>query len=57
MPIIYSNNIFGQPPQAIPTKEKNTEWKEANMNWMEDFFKSQLPLKKKRLGSRSHRYK
>jgi hypothetical protein len=50
MPIIYSNNIFGQPPQAIPTKEKNTEWKEANMNWMEDFFKSQLPLKKKRLG-------
>ena len=32
MPIIYSNNIFGQPPQAIPTKEKNTEWKEANMN-------------------------
>lgn len=45
-----TNSIFGQPPQAIPTYQKDEEWKRANLDWMEGYFKAELPLKNKRLG-------
>lgn len=49
MPILYNNNIFGQPPQAIPSDEKDERWKRANLDWAEQFMKSELAGKKDKL--------
>ena len=49
MPIIYNSNIFGQPPQALPSDEKDELWKRANMDWMEQLLKGFLPEKRSRL--------
>lgn len=49
MPILYNNNIFGQPPQAIPSEEKDERWKRANMDWAEQFLKTELADKKDKL--------
>lgn len=49
MAIIYKDHINNQPPQSLPSKKKNEEWKEANMDWIEQLLKSYLPEKKKRL--------
>lgn len=49
MPIFYNNNIFGQPPQAIPSEEKDERWKRANMDWAEQFLKTELAVKKEKL--------
>ena len=49
MPIIYNSNIFGQPPQALPSDKKDELWKRANMDWMEQLLKGFLPEKRSRL--------
>ena len=49
MPIIYNSNIFGQPPQALPSDKKDELWKRANMDWMEQLLKGFLPEKRDRL--------
>lgn len=49
MPIIYNSNIFGQPPQALPSDKKDELWKRANMDWMEQLLKGFLPEKRARL--------
>ena len=49
MPIIYNNNIFGQPPQALPSDKKDELWKRANLDWMEQLLKGFLPEKRSRL--------
>ncbi len=49
MPILYNSNIFGQPPQAIPSENKDYKWKRANMDWMEQYLKADLAAKKNRL--------
>ena len=32
MPIIYNSNIFGQPPQALPSDKKDELWKRAKLS-------------------------
>lgn len=49
MPIIYNSNIFGQPPQALPSDKKDELWKRANMDWLEQLLKGFLPEKRSRL--------
>ena len=49
MPIIYNSNIFGQPPQALPSDKKDELWKRANLDWMEQLLKGFLPEKRSRL--------
>jgi hypothetical protein len=49
MPIIYNNNLFGQPPQAIESFKKDEIWKRGNLDWIEQLAKAYLPEKKRRL--------
>ena len=49
MPIINDSNIFGQPPQALPSDKKDELWKRAKMDWMEQLLKGFLPEKRSRL--------
>ena len=49
MPLIYSSSVFGQPPQALSTKDKNEAWKRANLDWAEQLLRAELPAKKKKL--------
>lgn len=49
MPIIYNNSVFGQPPQALESDKKDELWKRANMDWIEQLLKTQLPHKQRRL--------
>ena len=49
MPILYNSNIFGQPPQAIPSKDKDYKWQRANMDWAEQFLNAELVTKRNRL--------
>lgn len=49
MPILYNSNIFGQPPQAISSEEKDEKWKRANMDWAEQFLKTELVTKRNRI--------
>jgi len=49
MPIIYNNNLFGQPPQAIESSKKDEIWKRSNLDWIEQLAKAYLPEKKRRL--------
>jgi len=46
MPTIYNNNIYGQPPQAIPSEDKDEMWGRENMDWMEQYVESELATKK-----------
>lgn len=49
MPIIYNSSVFGQPPQAIPTKDKDEKWRKENLDWAEAFLKNELLEKRERL--------
>lgn len=49
MPVIYNSNTTGQPPQAIPSMEKNEKWKRMNLDWAERLLKAELPVKQKRI--------
>ena len=45
MPTLYNNNISGQPPQAIPSKEKDELWGRSNMDWIEQYLEQELSEK------------
>jgi hypothetical protein len=49
MPTIHDNSIYGQPPQALPSEEKDEIWGRGNMDWIEQYAQTELPKKANRI--------